>query len=291
MIDTMKQTLAVHHLEYASDGDIVDANGKEFDAAAYSRMKYGSRKDTKHFAEEIAVATHQEAPHIFEGETSPAFLVAYKAVQPACGYLSQYCVDLVNRIRVQSDLEPAEILHVHKESVTNTDYSKASVEDREAELAAIDFSLRSKRVDDRPVVILDDIRISGGAERRILEVLRAENQTPTSVLLGYVAIFDSSQAYDSPHVESDINETAISKAGDLIELIASNDGFDLNIRTMKMILSASSEDLDQLLNVMSNEQVEAVSRGAVATGPDFLQKYNAGYQQVAQHVLLQRGDK
>lgn len=290
MIDTLKQTIAVHHLEYASSGDIVDANGKEFDATAYSRMKYGSRKDTKHFAEEVALVAQQEAPNIFEDETPPAFLVAYKAIQPACGYLSRYCVDLVNRVRVQNGLEPAEIFKVHKESVTNTDYSKASVEDREAELAAIDFSLRGRRVDDRPVVVLDDIRISGGAERRILEVLCAENQTPTSVLLGYVAVFDSSQAHNSPHVESDINETAISKAGDLIELITSRDGFDLNIRTMKMILSASSEDLDQLLNVMSNEQIEAVSRGAVATGPDFLQKYNAGYQQVVQHTL-QRGNE
>lgn len=283
MIDIAKHTVAVHHLEYASNGDIVDANGEDFDADAYSRMKYGARGDTKHFATKIAKTLKKEAPHLYETEVAPAFLVAYKAVVPACGYLTRYCLDRINRTRVENGLEPAEMLHVRKESVTNTDYSTASVEARETELASIDFSLDGQHIDERNVVILDDIRISGGAEKRILEVIEDEPQVPSSVILGYVAVFDAQQAAISPNVESHINTTAVTDVNDLIEIIDSEHGFDLNIRTLKLILGAEPSELAGLLETMSRQQIEEIIRGAIDTGPDFLQKYSQGYSYITEH--------
>lgn len=283
MIDVAKQTIAVHNLEYASNGDIVDANGKDFDAEAYSRMKYGAHGDTKHFATKIAESLKEEAPHIYDTEVAPAFLVAYKAVVPACGYLTRYCLDRINRTRVESGLEPAEMIHVRKESVTNTDYSTASVEAREAELASIGFSLEGQPIDNRSVVILDDIRISGGAEKRILEVIEDEPQTPSSVILGYIAVFDAQQAAISPNVESHINTTAVTGITDLVEIVGSKHGFDLNIRTLKLIMGAEPSELEPLLRAMSHRQIEEVVRGAINTGPDFLQKYSQGYNYITKY--------
>lgn len=275
---------AVYNLEYADNGEIQDAHGQIFDAASYSRMKYGSRRDTERYAHELVETFTDDASYIFESEEAPTFLVAFKAVQPACGYLTRYCLDRINRQRVEGGLEPAEMLHVYKNSVTNTDYSTASAEERAAELASIDFSLAGYRLDDRDVVILDDIRISGGAEKRILDTLAAEQQTPASVLLGYIAVFDTAQAATSPHVESHINTTAMSGANDLIPLIQSDAGFDLNIRTLKMILALSEQDLDNVLHAMTQEQLEVALRGALDTGPDFIQKYKSGYQQLVQYT-------
>ncbi len=289
MIEVASQTIAVHNLEYAPSGEIVDANGKEFDADAYSRMKYGSRDDTKKFASDIADSLKQEAPHLYETDVAPAFLVAYKSVVPACGYLTRYCLDRLNRERIENSLEPAEMMHVRKASVTNTDYSVASAEARQAELASIGFSLEGQNIDERSVVILDDIRISGGAEKRILEVIEDEPQTPSAIILGYIAVFDAQQAAISPNVESQINTTVVKDITDVTEIVDSEKGFDLNIRTLKLILGSEPVDIERLLEKMSCKQIEEIIRGATNTGPDFLQKYSQGYSYITQYFDAQYG--
>lgn len=272
-----KRVSSVYNLGFNESGEVHDENGADFDPAAYSRMKYGSRKDTKQFAEEITQTISQDMPSILESETPPLLLVAYKAVQPACGYLSRYSLDIINRERVERGLEPGEVVKIHKGQVTATDYARASAEEREAELTSIDFSLRGASLENTNAIILDDIRISGGAERRILSVIEALDTPPAHLMLGYVALFNPNQALQAPHVEGEINSTEIKSTQDVIQLMSEGD-FDLNIRTLKMILGASRDELSAMIETAKPEYIEEILRGAIDTGPAFIQKYAPGYK-------------
>ena len=269
-------TSAVYGLEFDRDGIVRDSGDRVFDPVAYSRMKYGSRPDTKRFARDVTDVIVQDMPEIVEADRPPLFLVAYKAVQPACGYLSRYSLDLINKERVENGLEPGEIVKVHKGQVTATDYARATAAERQAELNGIDFSLRGADIAEASAIVLDDIRISGGAERRILEVVNQAERLPARLMLGYVALFNAAQASQAPHVEGEINATAIKTPRDVADLMVGGE-FDLNIRTLKLILSAEPSDLEYIIGSASAEQLEAIVRGARDTGPDFIRKYADSY--------------
>lgn len=269
-------TSSVYDLEFNASGDIQDANYRDFDSASYSRMKHGSRSDTKLFAREIADVIVQDMPEIVDDEQAPLFLVAYKAVQPACGYLSRYALDGINRTRVEKGLEPGEIVKVYKGQVTANDYAKASAAERQAELNGIDFSLQGTDIFDRTAVVLDDIRISGGAERRILEVIEQSDRLPTRLMLGYVALFNPHQAAQAPHVESEINTVAVQSVNEVAEFMTAGN-FDLNIRTLKLILGSDRDDLVRLAESVHPDYLEDIVRGATDTGPEFILKYIDNY--------------
>ncbi|MFO0882306.1 MAG: phosphoribosyltransferase family protein [Candidatus Saccharimonadales bacterium] len=279
-------TSTEYSLFFDTEGGLASTEGN-FDREAYSRMKYGDKHATKDFAEVIAQTLLDTHEDVVADSLSPAFVVAYKEVPPACFYLSKYCLDLINPERERLGLEPGEIIRMYKGSVTASDYAKSSASDRAKELDSIDFSFTDKRPGKRPVVVLDDIRISGGAERKVLDVLAQEPVQPRIIHLGYIAIFDAQQAQSSPHVESELNGSAIAKVTDLLPAIQ-DDNFDLNIRTLKMILSSDQVELEQFMHAIPEYLVDEIVSGAVMTGDDFLSQYDYGFDTIVQ-VANERG--
>ena len=280
-------TSSVHELHFNSSGAIEETSGRVLDLEAYSRMKHGSRSDTKRFANQMTESITRDMPAIMSGESPPLFLVPYKAVQPACGYLSRYALDVINEERVERGYHPGEILKVHKGEVAVTDYSKASVAERLAELSQTDLSIKGVDVADRTLVVLDDIRISGGAERRMMEVIEQAGQVPAQVMLGYIALFDARQAKEAPHVESDINSVAVQSAADVTKFMMAGD-FDLNIRTLKLILSARPDVLAEMVSTVDPVYIEEIVRGAADTGPDFVKNYVNNYTYLRNVVVGRR---
>lgn len=277
---------AQYKLSFDETGAVTCADSP-FDRRAYSQMKYGNRDTTRAFASEIARDLLSSQPDVVCEAEPPLFLVAYKEVPPACLYLSRYCLDVVNVQRNQTGLEPGEIVRVYKGDVTTTDYSRASAAEREAELQAIDFSLRGTSITDRPVVVLDDIRISGGAERKMIQIIEAEKQDPRILHLGYIAIFDEAQALEAPHVESELNASQIQTVTDLLPMIQENN-FDLNIRTLKLILGSEESILATFIAEIPAELVQMIIRGSVDTGVEFTRKYLHGFTTILQ-VANERG--
>lgn len=284
-MNTTPETLSAYHLAYDAEQNIVDERTNTvFDRETYSRMKYGDTAATKAFATDVANVLIDGMPGLVEDPAVPEFLVAYKAVPPACFYLSRFCLDMVNEARAEHDNEPGRLIHVYKSRVAATDYAAASHEARQKELDGIGFSLEGRRLRDKPVVILDDIKITGSAERKMLEVVAPED--PAVIALGYIATFNEAQAATSPSVERDLNLSVINGINDLLPSIETSN-FDLNIRTLKMILSSCPSVLMPFLEKIPEHLLEDIVRGTVDTGVDFVNQYALGHQ-IASRIQHER---
>ena len=271
------ETVASYNLQFTHD-EVVDDPARPFDAEAYSRMKYGDRAATESFAAGIAEDIAAAVPELTEDKSAPEFLVAYKAVPPACYHLSRYCLHKLNEQRVDAGLQPGRIVQIQKDRVTATDYAAASTESRQRELASIGFTLGSYSITGKPAVILDDIRITGAAESRIIDALGSED--PKLLALGYVAVFDPEQAAANPGVENRLNTTAIRHIEQLLPAIE-EDNFDLNIRTLKLILSEGQrEGRPEFLRQAPRRLLYDIYEGAIGSGPDFVQAYRVGVADV-----------
>lgn len=280
------ETIAAHQLSLDEGQRLVDVTSHApFDPAQYSLMKYGSRAATRTFAAELACQLSVELPETMYGDVPPQFLVAYKAVPPACYYLSRYCVGKINERRVEQGQEPGRVVQVYKNKVATTNYAAASGAERERELLGIDFSLEGRSLRDVPAVVLDDIRITGAAERRMVHIV--EPARPLVLALGYIAAFNADQAAANPSIEHDLNTTAV-KDATAISRLAEHDDLDLNIRTLKLLLADESATLRTFTETAPLSIVEAMLRGTIDTGPDFVAQYKNGYSVLAD-VAVVRG--
>lgn len=265
--------LLAHRLTCNAAGQFVnEGDGSTFDAAAYSRMKYGDADAARQFGKtlaEVLVAAH---PDVLCDEIPPDFLVAYKSVPPACYYLSQYCLDRINLKRAYARREPGRLLQVYKSRVAASNYALASQEARQQELDTISFTLEGRSLLGKHLVLVDDVRITGAAERKILEVILPA--TPRRLTLLYLAGFRENLP---PQIEDRLNTAA---TGGLAEIAAfiQTECFDLNIRTLKRILSAQPVELADFLSGLSARMLEQLLRSTLATGTEFTARYDAGCQ-------------
>lgn len=279
------ETVAAHYLQYDEEGSI-SSNNPGFDPQIYSRMKYGDREASQLLAGQLADTLLNSQPHLTDTKTPPEFLVTYKAVPPACYYLSRYCLDTLNEVRNEAGLEPGRLIHVYKSKVAATNYAIATAEERQRELNSIGFSLEGRQLANTSAVVLDDIRITGAAEKKMIELIQPER--PKRLTLGYVAFFDPDQAAVSPHVENDLNASHISSAADLLPAIET-DNFDLNIRTLKLILASAPPALEEFLSKCPDNLIQEMYRGSLGTGPDFTQQYHTGHTMLASMAHSRRG--
>jgi hypothetical protein len=269
------ETVTSHHIALNQTSNIVDVNTSQpFDVVGYSEMKYGNRQVTRLFAAELVSHLVEARPGLVEDETPPLFTSAYKAVPHVPYYLARYSLDVINDMRADGGNEPGQTVQVHKSRAATTNYAVATEKERDDEWDSMDFSLDDER-GDAPTVVLDDIRITGSAERKILSAFK--NTTPELMLLGYVAILDPAQAAERPSIENEINGTSKKGVEDLIPIVKS-DNFDLNVRTLKMILSTNPDSLRNFLAHCSEGLVEQMLRGTVESGADFMDYYSEGYQ-------------
>lgn len=274
----LEQQIAVQYLDATREGLIDISSGEQFDDSQYSRMKYGDRLATQDFAGQLAKELIDKNDALLFAHKPPEFFVAYKEVPPACFYLSRFCLDLLNEERNNIGNEPGRLVRIYKSKVLTTNYAAASPEARVQELGGIDFTLEGRSVSDTQAVVLDDIRITGSAERKILEVLRPGN--PAHISLGYVAIVNELQALENPQIENELNHGVITCVADLLPSIQS-DNFDLNIRTLKMILAAEPAELESLLASCPQSLIDEMYRGAVNTGVAFTRSYPVSFDILA----------
>lgn len=271
-----RSVIAAHNLTIGTDGELASAVSDKapFSVETYSRMKFGDRMATQELADQLTPVLVEQVPGFTQEAKPPLFAVAYKAVPPACFFLSANCLAAINEVRVNSGLEPGRIVHVYKNKVTATNYADSSHSSRQAELAGIDFSFEGRDISAQTVAVLDDVRITGSAEERMATLI--EEQSPSSLILGYIALLDPEQAKQYPSIENEMNTAEVRGIFDVATII-SDGAFDLNIRTLKLILGSEREDIESLLQQVDPSIALELYRGAIATGPDFIAQYSDGF--------------
>ena len=245
------------------------SDGAPFDTDTYSRMKHGDADAIRALGDLLADALIEQCPHLITDDAVPTLPVAYLAVRPSCWFLADAVLDRLNAERADRGLPGGRIVQVHKDSVTHTDYAASTQAEREAELARIGFVL-AEPIDSTHCVVIDDVRVTGLAERTVLTALEAAD--PKSLVTGYVAICEPELAA-SPHVESALNHASITSILQMVPA-AQAGRFHLTIRFLKRALA--SPELEPFLAQVPQALVQEMCDGAVATGEIFMAGYPDG---------------
>lgn len=255
--------IASFHLDLADNDELVEINGKDFDAKAYSRMKYGVRADMKYFALKLADELRVSAPELYTDILPPAILTSYKAAAPPGTTVARYCLDSINIARFEQGLQPGEMVQVYRPQDYIQEYAHLPVEERKLLMnSQADNTLRNRDLSGSIAVILDDICVTGTYTAMMERVI---GDHPRIVKAYLVACEPKLKAM--PHVEGKLNTSEIRRPSDLLPYIA-EDNFVFSRRFLKMLLRTNPTELHDVMSKLPDMLVEQVVRGIIDTGPE-----------------------
>lgn len=208
---------------------IFDHTGRLFDAYAYSRFKYGSKYMTKHYAQKMQTLLQQEFPHLWDLPSLWLTSSAYKFVATASHGLAE---NLYQQSFEQHSFA-TKFVKIGRTRLFPADYGNLSQAEREAIMQQVDlqFELDYHLPQPEDLLIIDDIRITGAHENRLIEF--AEREGFKRVYFAYIAQLSPKA---EPTTEHWLNHTAIRDLRDLWNLWT-EEGCLLNARICKFLLS------------------------------------------------------
>lgn len=240
------------------------------DPSVYSLMKHGHLPSIRALADQLTQRLVTSAPALLDPNTRVALPVAYLCVLPACGYIAQRVAENLRSLR-PAHAEAVRTVRIAKNAVTSIDYASSTLEQRREQLDSLEFSL-DEPVNGELVVLVDDIRITGLAERAAVKVL--DEARPREVITAYIAAATPELALD-PSVERRLNHTAVHHPGDLLTAMLQGE-FALTIRYLKWLLA--HPDLEALLPRIPPSVREELASGAAASGlwgrPEFARAHS-----------------
>lgn len=270
------RTVAVHRLTGGGSGSargVVPGfgSGTGFDARTYSLMKHGAARATSSLGTELAHRLLHEEPSLVEDPAPLVLPVAFVAVPPACWFLAEAVLGVLGPLRAARGYTPGRVAQVVKDSVTMTNYASASAASRRAEMDRIGFRLTADVVGAQ-VLVVDDVRVTGLAERRMLRALDGAGAARTVV--AYVAVVDDALAQD-PAVESVLNTAEVDSVVRMVPHLEAGD-LHLTIRFLRAVLGASVAEREAVLAACPPAVLAAMLAGARATGAAFCASYPEG---------------
>lgn len=225
---------------------VSDGFSEEF-YKSYSLFKHGSKAQARKLG--MGLGAICDFPY---GSTLSVFSSPYNNIPKAANALKNYLL-----LSCAKQFEDREITikqsKVFREYAYEEDYGKMTAEERnEATLADIMTIDKSAVEKDDILVFVDDVKITGGHERRILEMLDKEG-IENEVIFIYLAIYVGS----NPVVEDRLNHHSI-EGLQTIEKIIKEDQVIFNTRLIKYILNSEKEEFQKFISSQSISFLESL---------------------------------
>ncbi len=268
--ETTMSAMSVYELGYR-DERIVDVHGKQFDPEQYSRFKYGDGEAAQHYAVSLA----DELLERYGDDIGDMYIAgsASKHVPTAAQAISNA---LIGELSLRGHA-PTGAFRIDRAVVREGDYSALS--DSERELLAHNNGLTVppetlREMADCPVMIIDDIKVTGSHEAALRQVLGSAGLK--SVLFSYIASVEPEVAATRPQIEYDVNHAFVKELQDVTEL-AEEPLFVLNARTCKYILQSDSEAITCMVERMPLSRSMQMLSAMTADGYHLLPTYKESF--------------
>lgn len=230
--------LALHELDLV-DGVLVDARGERFDREAYARFKYGYLQPAVEYGRGLAELVGDD---LFAAAGTDAIRIAsapYKRVPTASHAIARALASALGRVAVvDRGIEPPTLVPFFKSTPSDDSYARGGAADRSRELARQRFAIDAALIRDAHVLVVDDLRVTGAAERVTGRYL--ESLGPRGVWYLHAARLSAGLGAAHPAFESELNNSVGHGAHELLRDIATGH-FALNTRVLRHVLEYESD--------------------------------------------------
>jgi hypothetical protein len=256
------QRIAAHYFDNQQD--------IKFDPSAYSLFKYGSRSLANQFGEHLAQAFFASPlfDTILATENGRKIIVLPPPcihVPTAGFYLADSFFNHLNLKLHEKNKPHAWFIKTYRQKSYFVDYGKMSAEERHNTLADEIFKVDAAFLKDNICLFIDDIRITGAHEERVVRMLDYYGlQDFTDYSFLFYAMMNQTATLD-PTIESRLNRWQINDLEPILNLIKKND-FVLNTRVLKFILAAPTAAFKDFVQTLDARMIQKIYFAALNNG-------------------------
>lgn len=266
------------------DGQVLRQGGILFDRVAYSHFKYGFTPPAMEYGEDLATLI---ADRLFEvAGNEPIIIVSapYKFLPTASHAIAQSLAVTLSYLAVQKGKEPPVLVPFHKSRVGSSNYARSSEEYRLNSLATLGLRIDENRVRGAHVVVVDDIRITGSAEKATAQFL--ESLQPASVWYLHAARLEEGVGKVYPGLEDELNQSAHHSLEVILRQVRAGQ-FQLNTRVLRLILETEDwRDFERFMNAAPPSLLDEIHQAAVGNGTAYYEKYRTNLEQLELYFRL-----
>lgn len=232
-----------------------------FTAMEYSRLKFGSDSCARKFGFSLAEDFFAKHADTLLASNCVVIPSPYNFVRNAATVMTGHFVNRLNELLVNANGEHVEYDVIKRRVSYINDYGFLSHAKRKSLIAKDSFYLNRDFYQGKTLIFVDDVKITGAHEDRLIEVL-AENGIKNDAFFLYFAEYHG----NNPKIEAELNFAAVSCLADY-EDIADQENHHIIVRPIKYLLGyKDSEELKQFLMIQSRVKQETIYYAALAEG-------------------------
>lgn len=232
----------------------------KFSPKEYSRLKFGCDTAARNLGHELA--TEFFAAHSDKLLANRCVVISspYNHVPNAATVMTMHFIDRLNELLVFARGEHVEYSVIHRKVSYTNDYGFLSKEKRRGLIDNDSFYLNRDFIEGKLLIFVDDVRITGTHEDKLVEILGRDGVDNEAMFL-YYANYHGNQ----PDIEGKLNFSGMTGLDYYLEMSKEQDHHVI-IRPIKFILGQKADVLKDALPKLADHIVIKMYHGCLAEG-------------------------
>lgn len=267
------------HTRFYVNG-FTDLETSPFCAKEYSALKFGSDVVARKFGYQLAEAFFAAHADVLLANPCVVIPSPYNHVENAATIMTHHFLDRLNELLVDSNGNHAEYDIIHRKVSYTNDYGFLSKEKRKGLIANDSFYLNKKFLKGKVLIFVDDVRITGTHEEKLVEILESEKMKNDVFFLYFANYYGN-----SPDIEAKINFAAIQSPQDYVAL-THEPGHHVIVRPIKYLLGLPEDTLRGVLAGVTKDFINRVYRGCLGEGYYRIPGYQKNFELIRSLVAV-----
>jgi len=253
-----------------------------FSDTEYSRFKFGDGIIAEKFGISLAEAfIKDELSQHYDGPQLVVISSPYSFVPTATFYLKSHFVFQINKWLAQNNYPVAQETKIHRYTSYSEDYGMLNAEERMRLIGNDTFHIDKIFIQDKLLVFIDDIKITGSHEKMITKMLADQNIKDRYHLLYFAELINQSI---HPSIENSLNYAYVKSIFDLDDILNTN-SFAINTRIVKYILNSQQQHFKLFIDQKSDYIKNLIFNMAIGNSYHLVDSYKSNFDYLQKALL------
>jgi hypothetical protein len=241
-----------------------------FDPVLYSKFKFGDGSIARKFGTDLAESfINHFSGLLLSGNEIVAIPSPYNAIPTASNIMTEYFIKELNAFLFSNEQPSVMISKIHRYKTYTEDYGNLDFNERINLISTDTYHIDKSFLDGRICLFIDDIKITGGHELIIRNLLSGNNIQAQSVFVYFAELTNKNI---EPSFENYLNYAFVQNMKDVVAVVNSTD-FVYNTRVIKYILNSGLEEVDLFCKGVSLSKIDTLIDYAISNNYHQIDNY------------------